>query len=174
MWSKTKKALMNRLADSLHGRVDFYMAGYEPYRRYESVFYISVDKKIWFASNAMAVAEVSVRRNQLECEMWDDIDCWEEFHRISDKAEQQAIKETGDLDINQIMERVHLYLNCASIEQCLNGDDYFLYLLAILDRRLGKRRLKKIYENIENEPEWIQRFVRLRAMVEGIGGRVHV
>lgn len=170
MWSKTKKALMNRLADSLYGRVHFYMAGYEPYRRYENVFYISVDKKNWFASNDMSVAENSLRANQLQREMKKDCDYWEEVHRIWNQAEQQAIKETGLLDARQIMKRIHLYLNCASIEECLSGDDYFLYLLAILDRRLGKRRLQKIYESIENEPEWIQKFIRLRVDAEGIGG----
>lgn len=166
MWSKTRKALMNRLADSLHGRVDFYMAGYEPYRRYENVFYISVDKETWFASNDMSVAEVSVRRSRLESEIKEEDDYWEEYRRIYNKAEQQAIRETGFLDADQIMKRIHLYLNCVSIEECLSGEDYFLYLLAILDRRLGKRRLQKIYENVENEPEWIQKFIRLRAMAE--------
>lgn len=58
------------------------------------------------------------------------------------------------------------YLNVLPYEECLQSDNYFIRLLALLDRRHGKHRFKKIVENIEQEPEWFRKWVRLRAPVE--------
>ena len=40
---------------------------------------------------------------------------------------------------------------------------YFIRLLAVLDARLGKRKVKALVDNINNEPEWIKRWILLRA-----------
>lgn len=170
MWSKTKKGLMSHLADSLQERVVFNMEVYERYRYCEWVFYIFVDKEMWFASNPNIWIETRKREEQMrnECKMKNND--WEKGRTIRRIAEQQAIKETGYLSTDKIMERVHDYLNVANIEECLNRQDYFLYLLAILDRRVGKRRLKMIYENITDEPQWIQKYILLRAEAEGLCG----
>lgn len=40
-------------------------------------------------------------------------------------------------------------------------------MLAILDRRVGKRRLEKIAEIIHEQPEWLQPIYRLRLDAEG-------
>ena len=34
--------------------------------------------------------------------------------------------------------------------------------LAVLDARLGKRRIKALADNIENEPEWLRKWIQLR------------
>ena len=54
------------------------------------------------------------------------------------------------------------YLNVLPYEESLQSDNYFIRLLALLDWRLGKRRLKKIVENIGQEPEWFRKWVRLQ------------
>lgn len=41
-------------------------------------------------------------------------------------------------------------------------------MLAILDRRVGKRRLIAMRERIKDEPEWIQKFYRLRMNAENL------
>ena len=59
MWSKTRKALEERLADSLKGRVYYCYAVYDtarntPCRGSEfRVFYIRVDGATWLASNPL-------------------------------------------------------------------------------------------------------------------------
>lgn len=38
----------------------------------------------------------------------------------------------------------------------------FIRLLALLDKRLGKRRLKGIIDNTDNESEWFKKWIKLR------------
>ena len=35
--------------------------------------------------------------------------------------------------------------------------------LAVIDARLGKRRIKALADNVENEPEWLRKWIQLRA-----------
>ena len=53
-----------------------------------------------------------------------------------------------------------------SIDENLKSDNLLVRILAILDRRIGKRRLLKIREEIENEPEIIQFFYNVRVEAE--------
>ena len=65
---------------------------------------------------------------------------------------------------------IHYYLNVLSADESLTNDNYFIRLLAILDKRVGKRRLRPLLDNIENEPEWFRKWIRLRCEAEGICG----
>jgi hypothetical protein len=41
-------------------------------------------------------------------------------------------------------------------------------MLAVLDRRVGKRKLKDIMINYKNEPEWLQKIIEIRLNSEGL------
>ncbi|MDE6425567.1 MAG: hypothetical protein K2K89_05470 [Ruminococcus sp.] len=43
------------------------------------------------------------------------------------------------------------------IEECINHENYFYRILAVLDRRTGKRKIKALLDNIDNEPEWFRK-----------------
>ena len=43
--------------------------------------------------------------------------------------------------------------------------NYFIRLLAVLDARLGKRRVKALADNIDNEPEWFRKWIMLRTQI---------
>ena len=51
-----------------------------------------------------------------------------------------------------------------SIQDALNSEDYIIKVLAILDKRVGKRTLQKIKEAEEYKkyPEWVRQFYELR------------
>ena len=49
-----------------------------------------------------------------------------------------------------------------SIEKSLASENLLVRIFAVLDRRVGKRTLKKIGENIENEPETFRVFYEIR------------
>lgn len=55
-----------------------------------------------------------------------------------------------------------------SIEASLKSDDLIVRIFAILDRRIGKRRLELMKESITSEPETFQTFYAIRAKAEGI------
>lgn len=55
-----------------------------------------------------------------------------------------------------------------SIEKSLESEDLLVRIFAVLDHRVGKRRLLKIKENIENEPINFQIFYAIRMEAEGL------
>ncbi|MBS7368814.1 MAG: hypothetical protein KIG62_01495, partial [Oscillospiraceae bacterium] len=55
-----------------------------------------------------------------------------------------------------------------SIEGSLSSDNLLVRFFAVLDRRLGKRRLLLLAETIEEQPETFREFFAIRAQAEGI------
>lgn len=64
---------------------------------------------------------------------------------------------------DSVSEYIHQFLNVLSIEEAIAHDNYFIRLLAVLDARLGKRRIKALAANLGNEPEWFRKWILLRA-----------
>ena len=172
MWNKTRKGLLERLAPALRRRVDYC---YEVYthrntkrergkgfwpRSEASVFEIRVDGETKFATTP---------------EFWSE-DCRRFFLKddSGDSRENglKIVNETGFLrtgdggDDGEVMAYVHEYLNVLSFDEALRSGNGFIRLLAFLDRRLGKRRLRELVKNVESEPEWLRPWIRLRAESE--------
>jgi len=61
----------------------------------------------------------------------------------------------------------HAYHN-SSIDESLQSLYPLVRLLAILDKRVGKRRLQKLVSEVEAQPEWLQPFYQLRMEADGI------
>ena len=55
-----------------------------------------------------------------------------------------------------------------SIEKSLYSDNLLVRIFAVLDRRVGKRKLISMKETIENEPDSIKEFFAIRMNAEGI------
>ena len=50
----------------------------------------------------------------------------------------------------------------------LNSDNYLLRVFAYMDRRVGKRTLIKIKDDVERLPDWVKQFYRIRCEADGI------
>ena len=55
-----------------------------------------------------------------------------------------------------------------SIEKSLCSENLLVRIFAVLDRRVGKRKLISMKETIENEPDSIKEFFAIRINAEGI------
>ena len=55
-----------------------------------------------------------------------------------------------------------------SIEKSLRSEDLIVRIFAILDRRVGKRKLITMKNGISEEPEVFQRFYEIRSKAEGL------
>jgi hypothetical protein len=55
-----------------------------------------------------------------------------------------------------------------SIEQSLCSDDAIVRMFAVMDKRAGKRTLQKLLPSIDEQPEWLRFFYRLRMDSENI------
>lgn len=145
MWSKTKQTLESRLPEDLKGRVKYQ---YDVYRDGSSEIQsmsIRVDGEVWFCT---------------------DPRFWTELYKMDYKGRNglEVIKNTGYVgnSCGQAMKYVHQFLNVLSIDESIANDNYFIRMLALLDSRLGKRRIRKLAEHIEEEPEWFRKWIMLR------------
>lgn len=156
MWSKTRQILESRLAENLKERISFHFDVYrsnkckqKPWWKTETpVFSILVDGEPWFCTNPEFYTEKGLWPNQ--------------------KKSEEVIRETGFVpcsngcDNELVSAYIHQYLNELSIEQAITHENYFIRLLALLDARLGKRKIKELASNIESEPEWFRKWISLR------------
>jgi len=55
-----------------------------------------------------------------------------------------------------------------SIEKSLDSENMLVRIMAVLDRRVGKRRLMIMLENIEKEEESFREFLAIRTEFEGL------
>ncbi len=158
MWSKTRQGLLSKLAPSLQGRVNFIREEYRTIKfKYWStmrIFRVIVDGKTWFAAHIYGSSLVPARFLQKEL-----------------LTNRLFTKENPDWQYGRnfsVESGIHEYLNVLSIEKCLDYDNKFCNILAVLDYRLGKRRLRKMLAEIDNCPDFLYKWVLLRAEAEGL------
>jgi hypothetical protein len=53
-----------------------------------------------------------------------------------------------------------------NIKTALNSENWLVRMLAVMDRRTGKRTLKEIKPTIDELPKWLQYFYQLRFQSE--------
>ena len=58
-----------------------------------------------------------------------------------------------------------------SLEKSLASENPLIRIFALLDRRLGKRRLLALADSMEQEPDWMRTFYRIRMQAEGLAMR---
>ena len=150
MWSKTKQVLESRLPEDLKGRVKY---NYDVYRDGSTeiqVFSIIVDGEVWFCTNPKFFDELY---NHTPDEI-----------RYKEGTDLDIIKRTGYVEncYGSAMKYVHDFLNVLSIEDSATNENYFIRMLALLDSRLGKRRIRKMAQYIDQEPEWFRKWIMLR------------
>ena len=148
MWSKTKQVLEGRLAEDLRGRVKYSYAVYRMDGKCPTecqVLSILVDGEPWFHTDQR---------------FWDV-----KSKTRPEPKDNDIIRETGLVENywGDVMKYVHQYLNVLSIEEAITHENYFIRLLAVLDARLGKRKIRELADNIDNEPEWFRKWILLRA-----------
>ena len=159
-WGELNKRLSELLCDSLKGRIAYFLT------RYHKVH------------NSYGRASIRLDGRELVCFSWfehylqeDDYDrAW----RAADpEAEWKKLKaewnESGTLGDMDFLEAVTAFLD-GPIEASLQSDNYIVRVLAVLDRRTGKRTLRRLYDegSFKELPQWVRQFFELRFMAEGI------
>ena len=73
----------------------------------------------------------------------------------------------GCFDNNFLYEAFHEFDN-QSIENSLVSENPLVRIFALLDRRLGKRRLLALGKSMEQELDWVRAFYVIRMQAEGL------
>lgn len=84
----------------------------------------------------------------------------------------EAAMELGTFDQRCFYEAFDVFDN-QSIEKSLASDNLLIKIFALLDRRVGKRRLLKMKSEIFKEPKVIQLFYTIRIKAEGIKSMIY-
>ena len=144
-WSNLRKLLEeDRLCPALRGRVQYFMTRYHDAHDEYGRFCIRVDgiERL----NASIYQEENAKDGRRNREQ-------------RDPDGKFAVWEVGDA--------LDRYMDELPVDEALASRDTLMRLFAVLDRRVGKRRLPLLAAAVQNEPEWLQFFYRLRLEAEG-------
>lgn len=108
------------------------------------------------------------------CDRLAVIDITREIHKAGGLTRREVFEraivsalEKGVLDTQVVIFTAYKVIN-SPIEASLYGENPLARMYAVLDRRTGKRRLKRLAGRINEEPEWLQQFYLIRLQTEGI------
>lgn len=166
-WSKVKKKLDSFICDSLKGRLQFRVTSYRWTHDEQGRACITVDKKEVFnmctlTSNNVLFEKEEALRSQQNIDY--DVYNGPQNCNIQDQAHEMVMSEGvfAQYDFFNIVEE---YFNLP-IEKALVSENILIKILSIIDRRVGKRTLKKMRESVKQEKDIVQYFYHLRCEAE--------
>ena len=146
-WSGIRNKLENEyLAESLRGHIQYFATTYRESPDQEGRASIRYDGKE-ILSGAYFHKEHPID--------WD-----------VDVVDESALK-TGAFDQRTFYAAFREFDN-QSIEKSLKSENLMIRIFAILDKRVGKRRLISMKDGISEEPEIFRQFYTIRSKAEGI------
>ncbi|WP_444876417.1 SF0329 family protein [Bacillus nakamurai] len=144
-WSKTKQQLEHFLCESLRHRVCFHNIRYRkaPDRRGRA--FITVDKKEVFNMCTITSARALYKKEhdmRIEQNIKYDISDTETNRKLDDMAHEQ-IKTSDIFAQYEFLDAAIEFLNMP-IQASLQSNHLLIKIFAVLDRRTGKRRLRRM------------------------------
>ncbi len=186
-WSKIKQNLEGFLCPGFIGHVEYCAAGYRYTPDKPGRCYITVDKKevlnlstdtaklMWFQSEqeirSCTTTPISISQDDLETlrkEMGDLVP--DERLKVIARDRKIAmyakemISAQGALCKSNFYVEAKLFLS-ESIENSLESKDILLNIFALLDRRVGKKRLSNMSEKMKLKHPMVQFFYHLRCNI---------
>ncbi len=148
-----KKLEKENICKCLKGRIKYFVTLYrESHDGWEGRISVSIDNKEIFKSNTF--------------EWWGFLDRWTGSSRDHKMMYNKSHIE-GIVNVHSFYWSFYYYQN-HSISESLCSEDALVRLFAILDKRVGKRTLKRLETDLSIQPQWLQVFYKLRLETEGI------
>ena len=155
-WAEVRKILeQDLLCDSLKSRVRYFTTRYRKAHDGIGRVCILVDEKevisMPFSIENERYAETHRRKKDEPDKSFKEI-----HEKVFEDFAEKGLYYPGDFGF-----ALDEFLS-ANIQDALISNNYIVRMLAILDRRVGKRTLEKIKSTIPDLPEWLQYFYNLR------------
>lgn len=154
-WSALNKQLTGFLCAPLQRRISYFLTRYHKVRNSYGRAAIRLDGRemVCFSWIEMYRQDADVNTIWEETGVWADHD-----PELKKKWDENATY--CDMDF---LSAATAFLN-TPIEEALNSDNYILRIFAVLDRRTGKRTLRKIADagDYQGFPGWVKQFYELR------------
>lgn len=159
-WSGIRKKLETEyLAESLRGHIRYFATSYSRCPDHEGRAAIVLDGKELIAGNYF--------NNWAKAPLFPRDETYEKRMNLEMAFMDDAAVQLGIFDQRCFYEAFDLFDN-QSIEKSLASDNMLVRIFAILDRRVGKRRLAAMKETIDSEEKSFRDFFLVRANAEGI------
>lgn len=176
-WSGLRKTLeQDLLCPALRGRVQYFLTHYHGAPDGYGRFCVRVDGTEHVMTNPYdyylrGYGAEECRRKEaagVPGRVWTGKETLYEVENqaVEDAVEAQAIAD-GVFEIWFVTRAFRAYTQ-SPIADSLASADPLVRLFAVLDRRVGKRTLARLEEELEQQPQWLQFFYRLRLEAEGI------
>ncbi len=161
-WSGIRKKLeTDYLCPALRGRVRYFATTYRESHDREGRAAILVDGEEILKSNYFTYSRVLWERAR---DYRDEQGLnWREAYLKTDKT----VLDDGLFDQRDFYAAFQEFDN-QSVEASLSSENPIVRIFALLDRRLGKRRLAALEETMGNELDWVRPFYLLRMEAEGL------
>ena len=164
-WSGIRNKLENDyLCPALRGHIQYFATSYSKSADHEGRAAIRMDGVEVLRSNYYIYFEnVWTKFHHLRSTTLKDCDSAKE---AINQAHAFAL-EQGTFDQKVFYEAFGIFDN-QSIEKSLVSENPLVRIFALLDRRLGKRRLLALEESMERELPWVRAFYVIRMQAEGL------
>lgn len=162
-WSAIRVKLeQEHLAPALRGRIQYFATSYSKCPDHEGRAAVRVDGKEILKSSyyEYCFAEWSARK---------EIDQYNADLTFKERCDlaRQTVLEGGDFDQRDFYNAFDEFDN-QRIDMSLVSAHPIVRMFAILDKRVGKRKLISLSSTMENELDWLRIFYRLRCDAENI------
>lgn len=159
-WSTVRNKLENEyLAESLRGHIQYYATSYSKSPDHEGRSAIRLDGK--------EIIKGCYWNNWTKAHLFPKDDTYEKRIEIEMAYMDDTAIKLGIFDQRSFYEAFRVFDN-QSIEESLKCENLLVRIFAILDRRVGKRKIIAMKETIANEPEIFREFYSIRAGAENI------
>lgn len=162
-WSMLKKQMEDLLCQSLKGRITYFYTRYHKDRGSYGRATVNLDRDELIAFSWNVGIDIQWKDEYAACIEDPSADQTD----VHNKLMSEKWMPQGTLCHNDFLDAVTTYLKI-DIPTALSSDNYILRAFTYLDRRVGKRTLIKIKDDVEALPEWVKQFYRIRCEAEGI------
>lgn len=181
-WNKLKKQLEGFICDELKKHITYSPTGYRYSKDKKTQAYILVDKRevfnvnknpcqiVWFTSEAevkKSLTDIFVPEHEIEAirvshpNVPDDRLLIIARNKLAGDYAHVICKAQVNLLKSNFQELANTYLS-TSLNKCFESDDIIINILALIDRRVGKNKLRKLEYQMKVKHPLVQYFYQLR------------
>ena len=157
-WNNLKKQMNDLLCDSLKDKITYFYTGYHE------------------VHNAYGRATINYCKKEMVAFSW--VEMYKQEQELSQLCSQGKNVSYSEMEMKKWMPECILcdadFINSLTIylktdiATSLQADNYLLRVFAYMDRRVGKRKLIKIKDEVAMLPKWVKQFYRIRCEADGI------
>jgi len=188
-WSKVKQQMEGFLAESLSERIQYAASSYRYLKDKPGQCYLKADGVEVFALKRQ-VEGITWYQNEQEIKKQQNIICYasseeiDTLHAAKPKIPEERLRviivdqkvtecakliyeAQNQLLKSDFMNKAAEYM-ASSLEKSIEGNDILLNVFALIDRRMGKSRLRKLRDKMTQKHPVVQYFYQMRCQAERI------